>query len=109
MKSKKRGGALKKNENSGVVSMNRRKRPVGYQRSMVRYIGSNVPIAPTQRAYFEVCTYSYKYNCYCLYFLYLFGCKLLAEQCACTLICFDFESKYFAKKSYVLFCGKIFR
>ena len=52
MRSKKKGGAHTGNKEYPKKS---RKRPVGCKRSVIRYIGSNVPIAPSKEAYYEVC------------------------------------------------------
>jgi len=52
MRTKKRSSPLNKKEYPGVSSS--RKRAVGCKRSMVRYIGSNVPMASSQEAYYEL-------------------------------------------------------
>ena len=51
MRSKRKGNTLARRHS---FELNVRKKRFGCNRSVVRYIGSNVPLAPTERAYFEV-------------------------------------------------------
>lgn len=52
LKSKRRSSPLNKKDYPSTIS--KRGRCIGQNRSVVRYIGSNIPIAPTKRAYFEL-------------------------------------------------------
>ena len=51
MRSKRKGNILARRHS---FELNIQKKQLGCNRSIVRYIGSNVPLAPTERAYFEV-------------------------------------------------------
>ncbi|XP_057313127.1 mitochondrial fission regulator 1-like isoform X2 [Hydractinia symbiolongicarpus] len=58
MKTKRRSSAIHKREYSSHVSLKTKR--MGSNRSVVRYIGSNVPIAPSKREYLELIDHSRK-------------------------------------------------